>query len=171
MPRKGTATAEAPDEVAQPVGDDGEKPAKQQIREAFEAGKSRSDIAKEFGVTYQRVYQLTKDLGDGEAAPRARVTVEESEKITEAGRTDLVGLSRVEAIRKLFDEGMKLGDIARLLGTSYQVCFQATKSQRAGEAPESDADSDAPDGDADETDEDDEDEDAELAAGTPDADE
>jgi hypothetical protein len=163
MPKAKQNEAEEP----QPTGDDGDKPVKQQVREAFEAGKSRREIADEFEITYQRVYQLTKDMGEGAGGgQRPRVNVEASDKLTEAAREDLVGRPRVEVIRELFDEGMKVGDIARLLGTQYQVVFQATKAQRAdasGEAVDTDTeDSEDLDTDADAIgdDEDEEDEDA-----------
>jgi transposase-like protein len=117
---------------------------KDQVREAWQNGESRSAIAKRFGVTYQRVFALTKGVEGGpegsEAGGRARVIVAESEKLTEAGKTDLVGKPRAEAIRELYEDGMKLGDIARLLDTSYQVAFQATKSIRAGESGDEDGD-------------------------------
>ena len=117
-----------------PEGDDEpNKPAKQQIRESFASGKSRREIADEFGLSYQRVYQVTKDMA-GEATTRARVVIEASGTLTEADREDLVGMPRVDAIRALYDEGMKVGAIAKLLGCSYQVVFQATRAQRAAEA-------------------------------------
>jgi DNA-binding NarL/FixJ family response regulator len=112
-------------------GDEGTKPAKQQIREAFQAGRTRREIADEFSLSYQRVYQVTKDMTEGAAQSRTRVMVEASENLTKAEREDLIGTPRVEAIRSLFDEGMKVGDIARLLDCSYQVVFQATRAQRA----------------------------------------
>jgi hypothetical protein len=65
-------------------------------------------------------------------------------------------MTRVDAIRQLFDEGMKVGDIARLLGTSYQIAFQATKAQRVGAEPEVEDDDDIEsdeDGDEDEDEE------------------
>ncbi len=117
-----------------------EVPMKDQVREAWKNGESRAAIAKRYGVTYQRVFALTKGIEGGpggtEAGGRARVMVVASEKLTEAGHEDLVGKPRAEAIRELFEDGMKLGDIARLLDTSYQVAFQATKSIRAGNEPD-----------------------------------
>ena len=135
-----TKVAPQVDEEAPEGDDEPNKPAKQQIREAFEAGKTRREIADEFGLSYQRVYQVTKDMG-GNAQPRTRVVVEASDALTAAGREDLVGEPRVEAIRTLFDEGMKVGAIAKLLDCSYQVAFQATRGQRAalaGDEPEED---------------------------------
>lgn len=120
-----------------PAEESTDKPVKQLVKEAFEAGKTRREIADEFELSYQRVYQLTKGLeGTAPSQARPRVAVESSEKIVAAGREDLIGMPRVEAIRMLFNEGMKLGDISRLLGTTYQICFQATRAIRAGEVEE-----------------------------------
>jgi len=164
MPKTKAATAES--EEPQATGDTGDKPVKQQVREAAEAGKSRREIADEFGLSYQRVYQLTKDLDVFASADgtRARVIVEASDALTEAGHQDLVGKPRVEAIRTLYTEMTEagtekpIGKIAKLLGTSYQVVFQATKSLRAGESgDEGDEEpdlEDAADGDDAEGDED-----------------
>jgi DNA invertase Pin-like site-specific DNA recombinase len=132
---KSTKPAPQVDEESPEGDDEPNKPGKQQIREAFAAGRTRREIADEFGLSYQRVYQVTKDMG-GNAQPRTRVVVEESEALTAAGREDLIGKPRVEAIRELFDEGMKVGAIAKLLDCSYQVAFQATRGQRAALAGE-----------------------------------
>jgi transposase len=136
---KGEVIESQLDEEA-PEGDEGVKPGTQAIREGFTAGKTRRELADEFGLSYQRVYQVTKDMG-GPVQPRTRVSVEPSEALTTAGREELVGMPRVDAIRQLFGEGMKVGAIAKLLGTSYQVVFQATRAQRAelaGDLEESD---------------------------------
>jgi len=170
MPTKAqTKAAESADVEEQEDADEATKPAKQQIREAFSAGKTRREIADEFQLSYQRVYQVTKDMTEGPAQARTRVTVAESEALTKAGREDLVGQPRVEAIRTLFDEGMKVGDIARLLDCSYQVAFQATRAQRAAiengedtdEDEDSDTDADAELDEDEDEDEEDEDEDEE----------
>jgi len=145
MPSKTKAASQVDEEA--PEGDDEpNKPAKQQIREAFEAGKSRREIADEFGLSYQRVYQVTKDMAEGNATTRTRVVVEASEALTAADREDLVGRPRVEVIRELFDEGLKIGAIAKLLDCSYQVAFQATRGQRAalaGDSEDGDGEADA----------------------------
>ena len=65
---------------------------------------------------------------------------------------------RVPFIRALYDEGMKVGAIAKLLGCSYQVVFQATRAQRAAEAGDVEDVEDAEDLE-DESDEDESDED------------
>jgi AraC-like DNA-binding protein len=174
MPTKAKAAEVAESQVDEesPEGDDEpNKPAKQQIREAFAAGRTRREIADEFGLSYQRVYQVTKDMAEaGNAQSRTRVMVESNEKIVEQGREDLIGTPRVEAIRALFTEGMKVGDIARLLDCSYQVVFQATRAQRAALEDGADEDTDLEEGEleSEESDEDDEDEEDEDEEGETD---
>lgn len=124
-------------EAVDQTNDAAEKPAKVVIREMFEAGQSRSEIAKELGVSYQRVFSLTKGQtnasGDGQARPKIILGPDVAD-----GRFD--GVARIEAIRTLFAEGLKVGPIAKELGTTYQIVFQATRSlresQAAAEAPE-----------------------------------
>ena len=125
------------------VDEQPEVPLKAQILEMWKAGSSRREIADHFEVPYQRVFAITKgqEGGPAEQQGRARVTVEASEKLTKAGHEELVGMGRAEAIRQLYtgdDEEFagKLGPISRLLDTSYQVAFQATKSLRAGTTSE-----------------------------------
>jgi len=144
------AAAETEETTSTGTGDDGEKPVAQQIREMAETtnpatGKNytRREIADAFGISYQRVFQVTKGLEvykNGEGAgggQRARVVVETNEALEKEGRSDLVGMSRVDAIRKLYEEyeaqGVEkpIGKIAKLLGCSYQIVFQATRAQRA----------------------------------------
>lgn len=117
-----------------------EVPLKDQVLEMWTQGQSRSEIAKHFDIPYQRVFALTKGVEGGppNATGRARVMVEASEKLTEAGLEELVGMARADAIRQLYtgdDERFagKLGPISRLLDTSYQVAFQATKALRQDE--------------------------------------
>ena len=108
---------------------DSEKPFKQVVREAYAAGQTRAEIAKAHGVTYQRIFAITKGLpaADGSvSAGRPRAVLED-------------GTPRIEKIRELFENGMTVGAISKELGCSYQIVYQATKKQRAllkGEAPE-----------------------------------
>ena len=113
-----------------------EVPVRDQIRSEFEAGKSRGDIARERGLKYQQVYAYTKDMGEGEGSGgRAKVMVE-----WPAGSGNQ--RARVDVIRELFQAGQaegataetveagKIGNIARALGTSYQIVYQATRNLR-----------------------------------------
>jgi transposase-like protein len=116
-----------------------ETPMKVVIRDLFEQGKSRSEIAKELGVTYQRVFSLTKgqtNASTSESGARPKVICEG----LEGENARFNGVARIEAIRTLFAEGNKVGPIAKALGTTYQIVFQATRSlreaQNAAEAPE-----------------------------------
>jgi len=122
------APAEAPAPAAEST-EAAEKPVKVVIREMFEAGKSRSEIAKERGVSYQRVFSLTKgqtNAATGESGARPKVILSGLEG--EDARFN--GVARIDAIRTLFGEGIKVGPIAKRLGTSYQIVFQATRSLR-----------------------------------------
>ena len=42
--------------------DGGLRPRREVIREMYAAGRSRGEIAKEFGILFQTVYQATKDI-------------------------------------------------------------------------------------------------------------
>jgi transposase-like protein len=132
MAKKDEATA-----VAEPTEAEAEapaeKPAKEVIREMFASGKSRSEISKELGVTYQRVFSLTKGQENGatgESGARPKVILSG----LEGDMARFNGVARIDAIRTLFSEGMKVGPIAKALGTSYQIVFQATRGQRAAAA-------------------------------------
>jgi len=119
-----------------PADEQPEVPLRDQIRERFQAGgeaNSRGAIAKDFGLKYQQVYAYTKDLGPGEGSGgRARVMVEHNGEQR----------PRVEVIRELFAAGQadgatdeqkaegKIGAIAKRLGVSYQIVYQATKNMR-----------------------------------------
>jgi hypothetical protein len=108
---------------------DSEKPFKQVVREAYAAGKTRAEIAKMHGVTYQRIFAITKGL----PAVDGTVSVGRPRAILEDGTP------RVDKIRELFENGMTVGEISKTLGCSYQIVYQATKKQRAalkGLAPE-----------------------------------
>jgi hypothetical protein len=127
-----------------------EVPLKTQVLEMWKEGASRRAIADKFEIPYQRVFAITKDVegGPADAQGRPRVMVEASDELTAAGHEELVGMGRSEAIRALYtgdDEALagKLGPIAKLLGTSYQVAFQATKAIRkaaSGETEEAEGD-------------------------------
>jgi transposase-like protein len=138
---KGKAAAENPAD-AQP-----EVPVRDQIREAFANGKSRGEIAKDFGLKYQQVYAYTKDMGEGEGSGgRARVMVEWPK---DSGNQR----PRVEVIRELAQgigtengEPMKVGDIARALGTSYQIVYQATRNLREDNSPDDGVEEDGDEG-------------------------
>ena len=120
--------AKATEETVEVEAEAAERPVKDVIRELFKAGKSRSEIAKELNVSYQRVFSLTKgetNASTGESGARPKVILDAT---VADGRFD--GVARIEAIRTLFGEGLKVGEIAKLLGCSYQIVFQATRAQR-----------------------------------------
>jgi hypothetical protein len=115
-----------------------EVPQRDQVREQFLAGgeeNTRSAIAKRFGLKYQQVYAMTKELGEGEGSGgRARVMVEWPKGSGEQR-------PRVEVIRELAQgigtpdgKPMKIGPISRELGTSYQIVYQATRNLREDES-------------------------------------
>lgn len=120
------AEAEASDEV----------PQRDQIRKLFGEGTTRGELAQMFGLKYQQVYAMTKDLqgpaGSG-GGGRARVMIEWN------GETK----PRVDVIRELLTSGKKVGEIAKELGISYQIVFQATKAQREAAAASSEPAADA----------------------------
>jgi len=161
-----TKTAPKKGAKANPADEQPEVPLRDQIRERFQAGIPRGEIAEEFGLRYQQVYAYTKDLGSGEGSGgRAKVMVEWPKG---SGNQR----PRVEVIRELAQgigtpdgQPMKIGAIAKELGTSYQIVYQATKNLReSAESDEAeDADTVAEDGeeelDEDELEDDDEDED------------
>lgn len=137
------ATTEAPEVATTEAA--AERPVKDVVREMFDAGKSRSEIAKALGITYQRVFSLTKGKSNAatEAGGGARPKV-----ILEGLEGPLAvwnGKPRIEAIRELYTNGGtaadgtaipagKPGPISKALGTSYQIVFQATRSLRDGQA-------------------------------------
>jgi DNA invertase Pin-like site-specific DNA recombinase len=94
-----------------------------QVRQLFGEGTSRSQLAEMFGLKYQQIYAMTKDLQAPEGAPagRPRVMVEVDGELR----------PRVEVIRERFAAGEKIGAIAKDLGISYQIVYQATKGLRA----------------------------------------
>src|SRR3954451_14209641 len=105
---KQTATAEPEATTAEAPATATERPVKDVIREMFDAGKSRSEIAKELGVSYQRVFSLTKgktNASTTEGGARPKVVLEGLEG--EDARFN--GVARVEAARTLYGEGVKVG--------------------------------------------------------------
>jgi len=154
MPNKAKeAATSAPADTTEPA----EKPVKVVVREMFEAGKSRSEIAKELGISYQRVFSLTKGQTNASTAEPGgtRPKVILGPDVAD-GRFD--GVARIEAIRTLFGEGLKVGEIAKLLGTSYQIVFQATRALREQAAAAAEVAEEA-DGDVEESEVDDDDDD------------
>jgi DNA invertase Pin-like site-specific DNA recombinase len=121
-----------------------------QMREMFKAGKSRADVAKELGVTYQTVFAATRGIegGGGTSVGRQKIMVTHPDTGEEVARIDL--------IRELFEKGKTRGEIAKLLNTTYQIVYQATKGAEQ-EAAE-DEDEELEDGEEGEDGEDDEDE-------------
>jgi DNA invertase Pin-like site-specific DNA recombinase len=123
-----------------------------QMREMFKAGKSRSEVAKELGVTYQTVFAATRGVegGGGTSVGRQKIMVTHPDTGDEVPRIDL--------IRELFEHGKSRGEIAKLLNTTYQIVYQATKGAEQAEADDEDEEledgEEAEDGEEDEDDED-----------------
>lgn len=121
---KKVAKAPEPEKVEEaPAGSSN----KERARGMFEAGKSRREIADELGISYGTVFHHTKDM-EAQEASRARVFVEVGE-----GKNKKQ-VSRTEAMRQDFTDGMSVGDIARKYDVIYQVAYQATKAQRDAQA-------------------------------------
>lgn len=87
------------------------------IKEQVAAGKSRGDVAKALGLSYGVVYGLTKEV----AGASQRHEVEYN------GET----VSRSEAIRRMFADGISKADIAKELGVDYPVVWSALKSLKS----------------------------------------
>lgn len=96
------------------------------IRRRVSEGQSRSEIAKELGVTYQVVYAATKGL----SVPAGR----------RSGHTMENGEPRRDYIRRRISEGQTRGEIARELGVTYQVVYAATKDLSVPEAKAAEVD-------------------------------
>lgn len=93
-------------------------------------GKNRREIAEALGITYAAVFHHTKDLEGNATAARGRIFVdtdlnEEGEKLGK-GKTETV--SRSEAMRRLYNSGMAVGDIARHFEVRYQLAYTAIRS-------------------------------------------
>lgn len=97
-----------------------------QVRAAFEAGETRTQLRTRFKLSYPQVYNMTKDLGNQEHG-RDRIIIADPDN---KGRT----ISRKAAMQRDFLAGMSVGDIGRKYGVIYQVAYQATAAQL--DAPE-----------------------------------
>lgn len=95
------------------------------IREQVEGGKSRGEVAKALGVSYGVVYGLTKDVAG--ASQRHEVEYK--------GET----VSRSEAIRRMFADGMAKAEIAKELGVDYPVVWSALKALKSEQEKFADA--------------------------------
>jgi transposase len=97
----------------------------QQMRTMYGDGKTRSEIAKHFDVTYQTVFAATKTMPTNGAASaslgRERVYVD----------VDGERVPRLQYIRDRYAGGATRGEIAKELNVSYQIVYQATKSMVA----------------------------------------
>lgn len=104
-----------------------------QVREMFQQGMTRSDLAEHFGKKYQAIYAMTKDLQGPEGATggRPKVMVEVDGELR----------PRIDVIRERFANGDKIGAIAKDLGVSYQIVYQATKNLREAAAEAEDGES------------------------------
>jgi hypothetical protein len=86
-------------------------------------GKTRSEIAKALGMSYQAVYLQTRDAFPDSGPIHPKVILDD-------------GVARADRIRELFANGNGLtrGAIAKQLGITYQVVFAATKTKKAARA-------------------------------------
>jgi DNA invertase Pin-like site-specific DNA recombinase len=147
--------AKAPPVAAEAPPAEEKKPSKASLmREAFKSGKSRSEVAREFDVTYQTVFAATRGMegGGGPSVGRQKIMVTHPDTGEEVARIDL--------IREMFEGGKSRGEIAKALNTTYQIVYQATKGAEQA-ADEDDEDEDDDELEGEEGDED-EDEDAET---------
>lgn len=123
------AEAEAEEQEA-PEAEETGPTTKERVLELVEAGKSRSEIAEELGLSYAAVYHHTKNV-EGLASGRRGVLVEYD------GET----IPRAEAMRRDYAAGMKVGEIAKKYEVIYQVAWQATKGRE--ESAEDEAEEEA----------------------------
>lgn len=95
------------------------KPSKSQlIREMYEQGKSVSTIAKELGVNYAMAYQITQRYC-------------ESKGIKHTTNKDNVE-SKASIVRKLYREGLTIGEIAKQLNSNYSYIWSICDKERRG---------------------------------------
>ena len=87
------------------------------IKEQVEAGMNRGDVATALNISYGVVYGLTKEA-EGTRQKHV-ITLEDG---TEISRTDY--------IRQRVAEGMSKSELAKELGVSYNVIWQATKQEK-----------------------------------------
>lgn len=97
-----------------------------QVREAFQAGETRTQLRSRFNLSYPQVYNMTKDLGTQEHG-RDRIIIDDPDRKGQR-------ISRKAAMQRDFLAGMSVGDIGRKYGVIYQVAYQATAAQL--DAPE-----------------------------------
>jgi DNA invertase Pin-like site-specific DNA recombinase len=136
------------------------------MREMFKAGKTRSEVATAMGVTYQTVFAATR----GMEAPAGAATVGR-QKIMVTHPDTGEEVPRIDLIRELFEKGKTRGEIAKLLNTTYQIVYQATKEAEQADASDEDEDEDDGAEDEDTEDEDDDEDDAEEDDEEPSAEE
>jgi predicted transcriptional regulator len=126
-----------------------------QMREMFKAGKTRAEVAKEMGVTYQTVFAATRGVEQEGGSSGTSVG---RQKIMITHPTTGEEVARIDYIREAFEAGKTRGDIAKELNTTYQVVYQATKgAEQASDEDEDEDDDDAEDGEELDGDEDEED--------------
>jgi DNA invertase Pin-like site-specific DNA recombinase len=139
-------TQQRPVQAAQPAETNGqpkEPSRRDQMRQMFAEGQTRTEIAKHFEVPYQSVYTATKDVTPPEGSAAAQVAQ------SRPGRVVLEdGTPRADRIRQMFyDEGKKRSEIAKELGITFQTVYAATKPAKGEQQAETptnanDADSD-----------------------------
>lgn len=88
------------------------------IKQAYENGMERAEIAKILNVSHGCVYNVTKELGE----KKNTIMIE---------LEDGTSVKRVEYIRELYKAGQSRADIAKLLDIPYNIVYQATKEAKS----------------------------------------
>lgn len=127
--------------------DNGEKCSRSAyIRQQFEKGMSRQDIAKELGVKYYVVYSATANMfneahpADSTGTGRGSVSVpkvnSEFKFVDAEGNVvetaeEAVQVPRADLMRELADAGVKRNEIKDYFGVAYATVYAATKDASA----------------------------------------
>lgn len=93
-------------------------------RQMFEEGYTRRQIAQKLNLSYAAIHHHTKDL-ETDPATRGRIMVADPRH---KGKGKAQQISRAEAFRREFEDGMDIGDIGRKHGVRYQVVYGAVKN-------------------------------------------
>lgn len=117
------------------------------IRQEFNKGKSRQDIAKELGVKYYVVYSATANMfneahpADGAGNGRGSVLVAkvnanfefiDAEGNVVATEEEAVQVPRADLMRELAEAGVSRSDIKEHFNVAYATVYAATKDSVEG---------------------------------------
>lgn len=96
---------------------------RQVMRQMFENGKSRSEIAKYFDTPFGTVYQATKDLGESSGRTGGKIMIEWPKGSGEEK-------ARVDVIREMWTSGeFTRRQIANELNCDYAVVWMTTREK------------------------------------------